>query len=78
MAQFATAPYLAWAGICPGQNESAGRSHSATIRKANRWLRRTLGQAAWSARNQKRGYPAAQFRRLAARRGKKLLCDGSS
>ena len=72
MAQFPTAAQLAsWAGICPGQNESAGRSHSSAIRKANRWLRRTLGQAAWSARNQKRSYPAAQFRRLAARRGKK-------
>lgn len=72
MAQFPTAAHLAsWAGICPGQNESAGRSHSATTRKGNRWLRRTLGQAAWSARNQRRSYPAAQFRRLAARRGKK-------
>lgn len=72
MAQFSTAAHLAsWAGICPGQNESAGRSHSATIRKANRWLRRTLGQAAWAARNTKRSYPAAQFHRLAARRGKK-------
>jgi transposase len=72
MTQFPTAAHLAsWAGICPGQNESAGRSSSATIRKANRWLRRTLGQAAWSARNKKQSYPAAQFRRLAARRGKK-------
>jgi transposase len=72
MAQFPTAAHLAsWAGMCPGQNESAGRSHSGAIRKANHWLRRTLGQAAWSARNQKRSYPAAQFRRLAARRGKK-------
>lgn len=72
MAQFPTASHLAsWAGMCPGQNESAGRSHGATIRKANRWLRRTLGQAAWSASNQKRSYPYTQFRRLAARRGKK-------
>jgi transposase len=72
MTQFPTAAHLAsWAGICPGQNESAGRSSSATIRKGNRWLRRTLGQAAWSARNKKQSYPAAQFRRLAARRGRK-------
>jgi transposase len=72
MTPFPTAAHLAsWAGICPGQNESAGRSSSATIRKGNRWLRRTLGQAAWSARNKKQSYPAAQFRRLAARRGRK-------
>jgi len=72
MAQFPTAAHLAsWAGVCPGQHESAGRAHHGATRKANPWLRRTLGQAAWSARNQKRSYPAAQFRRLAARRGKK-------
>jgi len=72
MAPFATAPHLvSWAAICPGQHESAGRSHGGTIRKGNRWLRRTLGQAAWSARNKKHCYPAAQFRHLAARRGKK-------
>ncbi len=72
MTPFPTAPHLAsWAAICPGQHVSAGRSHGATIRKGNRWLRRTLGQAAWSARNKKHSYPAAQFRRLAARRGKK-------
>jgi transposase len=72
MTPFPTAPHLAsWAAICPGQNESAGRSQGAKIRKGNRWLRRTLGQAAWSARNKKGSYPAAQFRRLAGRRGKK-------
>lgn len=72
MAPFATAPHLvSWAAICPGHHESAGRSHGGTIRKGNRWLRRTLGQAAWSARNKKNCYPAAQFRHLAARRGKK-------
>ncbi len=72
MAPFATAPHLvSWAAICPGHHESAGRSAGGTIRKGNRWLRRTLGQAAWSARNKKNCYPAAQFRHLAARRGKK-------
>lgn len=72
MTPFATAAHFAsWAAICPGQHQSGDRSHSAKIRKGNRWLRRTLGQAAWSARNKKRSYPAAQFRRLAGRRGKK-------
>src|SRR2546425_614088 len=67
-----TAPHLvSWAAICPGRHESAGRSHGGTILKGNRWLRRTLGQAAWSARNKKNCYPAAQFRHLAARRGQK-------
>jgi transposase len=72
MTPFATAAHLvSWAAICPGQHESAGRSQRGTIRKGNRWLRRTLGQAAWSARNKKNSYAAAQFRRLAARRGRK-------
>lgn len=72
MTPFPTAAHLAsWAGLCPGQRESAGRVGRGTVRKGNRWLRRTLGQAAWSARNTKQSYAAAQFRRLAARRGKK-------
>lgn len=72
MTPFATAAHLvSWAALCPGQHESAGRSQGGTIRKGNRWLRRTLGQAAWSARNKKNSYAAAQFRRLAARRGRK-------
>ena len=57
MTPFATAAHLvSWAAICPGQHESAGRSHAGTIRKGNRWLRRTLGQAAWSAHNKKNSY----------------------
>ncbi len=47
--QFASAQHLAsWAGMCPGNNESAGKRHSGTTRKGNRWLRRTLNQAAWA------------------------------
>lgn len=72
MTPFATAAHLAsWAGLCPGQNRSAGRTTSATTRKGNRWVRRTLGQAAWAARNTKNSYPAGQYRQLARRRGKK-------
>lgn len=72
MAVFPDAAHLvSWAAICPGHDQSAGRQRRGTIRKGNRWLRRTLGQAAWAARNKKHSYPAAQFRRLAARRGRK-------
>jgi transposase len=60
-----------WAGICPGNEESAGkRLRSRTTRK-NRWLRRALVEAAWSAGRAKQSYLGAQYRRLAARRGKK-------
>jgi transposase len=60
-----------WAGICPGNKESAGkRLRSRTTRK-NRWLRRALAEAAWAAGRAKQSYLGAQYRRLAARRGKK-------
>lgn len=72
MQQFPTAAHLAsWAGVCPGNHESAGKRLSGKTRKGNSWLRRLLMQAAHAASHQKQGYLAAQFRRIAARRGKK-------
>jgi transposase len=72
MAQFPDADHLcSWAGMSPGNNESAGKRHSGKTTKGNTWLRRTLTQAAWAATRRKGGYLAAQYRRLAARRGKK-------
>jgi transposase len=72
MQQFSTAGHLAsWAGVCPGNNESAGKRLSGKTRKGNPWLRRLLIQAAHAAARQKNGYLAAQFRRIAARRGGK-------
>ena len=72
MEQFPSAQHLAsWAGICPGQNESAGKRKSGTIRAGNRWLRRALCQAAWAASHKKDCYLSSQFKRLAARRGAK-------
>lgn len=72
MTAFPTAPQLvSWAGVCPGKRESAGKSHRVRIRKGNRWLTRALSQAAWAARNKRQSYLAAQFRRLARRRGEK-------
>ena len=60
-----------WAGICPGQNESAGKRHSGKTRKGNRWLRQARIEAAHGAARSKDTYLAAQYQRLAARRGKK-------
>jgi transposase len=72
MAQFPDAAHLSsWAGMSPGNNESAGKRSSGATTKGNKWLRRTLTQAAWAATRCKDGYLAAQYRRLAARRGKK-------
>jgi transposase len=72
MEQFPTARHLAsWAGMCCGNNESAGKRRSGRTTKGNRWLKRTLVQAAWAASHSKGTYLAAQYRRLARRRGRK-------
>lgn len=60
-----------WAGICPGNEESAGKRLRSATRRGNRWLRRTLTEAAWAASRAKESYFLAQYRRLAARRGSK-------
>lgn len=60
-----------WSGICPGNEESAGRRLRSRIRKGNRWLRRALAEAAWAASKVKKSYFSAHYRRIAARRGKK-------
>ncbi len=67
-----------WTGICPGNEESAGKRKRSRTRKGNCWLRRALAEAAWAASHAKGTYLAAQYRRLAARRGKKraLLAVG--
>jgi transposase len=72
ISRFPTSRHLSsWAGICPGQNESAGKHHSGKTRKGNRWLRHALTEAAHAAAHSKDTYLAAQYHRLAARRGKK-------
>ncbi len=72
MQQFPTAAHLAsWAGVCPGNHESAGKRLSGKTRKGNPWLRCLLVQAAHSASHQKQCYLAEQYRRLAKRRGSK-------
>jgi transposase len=72
MDQFGDAARLAsWTGMCPGNNESAGKRKSGKTTKGNRWLRATLVQCAWAASHTKDTYLSAHYRRLAARRGKK-------
>jgi transposase len=72
MTQFPTAAHLAsWAGVCPGNNESAGKRISSKARKGSPWLRRMACQSAWAAARTKNTYLSAQFKRLAARRGRK-------
>lgn len=72
MSAFATAAHLAsWAGMCPGQHESAGKSRHGTARHGDSWLQRNLAVAAMAATRTKGTYLAAQYGRLAARRGKR-------
>jgi len=61
----------AWAGMCPGNEESAGKRRKRRITPGNRWLKRSLVQAAWAASHTKNSYLASQYRRLVGRRGKK-------
>lgn len=72
MSAFPSAKHLSsWAGVCPGNNESAGKSRSGKTTKGNRWLRRTLSQISWAAGRTKGTYFNEAFSRWAARRGKK-------
>jgi transposase len=72
MSRFPTAGHLAsWAGMCPGNNESAGKRRSGKTTKGSRWLRQVLVQAAWAASHTKGTYLSTHYRRIAARRGKK-------
>jgi transposase len=72
MKQVPTAQQLAsWAAVCPGNHESAGKRKSGKTRDGNKWLRRSLCQAAWAVTRKKDCYLSAQFKRLAVRRGMK-------
>jgi len=72
MSRFPSASHLAsWAGLCPGNNESAGKRKSGKTRKGDQWLRRALVEVAWAASRTKETYLFSQYHRLAARRGKK-------
>jgi len=72
MSRFPTAGHLAsWAGMCPGNNITGGKSRSGRTTKGNMWLRDVLVQAAWSAARTRDTYLSTQFWRLARRIGKK-------
>jgi transposase len=72
LSRFPSAKHLAsWAGMCPGNKESGGKRLSGKTRKGNPWLRQVLIEIAHVAAKTKDTYLAAQYRRIAARRGKK-------
>jgi transposase len=72
MSRFPSAGHLAsWAGLCPGNDQSAGKRRSGRMSDGNRWLKGTLNQCAWAASRKKNSYFAAQHRRIASRRGVK-------
>ena len=71
MSTFPSARHLAsWAGMCPGNNESAGKKKSGKTRKGNNTLRCTLVECAKAAGRSKNTYFSEQYKRLAARRGR--------
>ena len=81
MSRFATAGHLAsWAGMCPGQNESAGKRKSGRTRRGSPWLRSALIEAAHGAARSKGTYLGAQARRLKPRLGwkKTMVAVGHS
>jgi transposase len=81
MSRFASAGHLcSWAGMCPGNHESAGKRKSGRTNKGNRWLRSALVQAGWAASRTKQTYLASLYGRLVVRRGKKraLIACGNS
>ncbi len=60
-----------WAGMCPGNQESAGKRKSGKTRKGRKWLRVALTEAAYAAGRGKGTYLSSQYHRLVTRRGKK-------
>ncbi|HHY94194.1 MAG TPA: IS110 family transposase [Firmicutes bacterium] len=60
-----------WAGVCPGNNESAGKRKSGKTTKGNPWLKSILVQAAHAAGRSRDNYLSSLYHRLAARKGKK-------
>jgi transposase len=72
MNRFPTHRHLAsWAGLCPGNNESAGKRMSGKTRKGDRWLKRGLTESSWAVSRAKETYLGALYHRVIRRRGKK-------
>ena len=72
MSRFATAAHLiSWAGLCPKNDESAGKRRSTRMRKGAPWLKTALIQCSWAAARKNGSYIQAQFHRIRSRRGAK-------
>jgi transposase len=72
MSRFPTVAHMiSWAGLCPGNDESAGKRRSTRLRKGGQWLKATLVQSAWAASRKKSSYLKALFHRIRSRRGPK-------
>lgn len=72
MSRFASSRHLAsWAGLCPGNNESAGKRRSGKSHRGNRWIKGLMTEIGWAASRKKDSYSRAQYRKLAGHRGKK-------
>jgi transposase len=72
MSRFASSRHLAsWAGLCPGNNESAGKQRSGKSYRGNRWIKGVMTEIAWAATHTKGSYASTQYRKLAGHRGKK-------
>jgi transposase len=72
MSRFPSEAHLiSWAGLCPQNDESAGKRRSTRMKKGAPWLKTTLIQCAWSASRARGTYLQAQYLRLRSRRGAK-------
>jgi transposase len=72
MSHFETAGHLiSWAGLCPKNDESAGKRRSNRMKKGAPWLKTTLIQCAWAASRKNNSYLQAQYLRIRSRRGAK-------
>lgn len=72
MSRFASSRHLAsWAGLCPGNNESAGKRRSGKSHRGNRWIKGLMVEIAWAASRTKNTYSRTQYQKLAGHRGKK-------
>ena len=72
MSRFPTAGHLiSWAGLCPRNDEGAGKQRSTRLRKGAPWPKTTLVQCAWAGARKKASDLQAQFQRLRHRRGPK-------
>jgi transposase len=70
MSPFPSAGHLAsWAGMCPGNHESAGKRKTGKTRKGSKWLRRGMTESGRAAARKKGSYPSLQYRRLVVRIG---------